>query len=80
MYRSPSSTNANNDAINNLLSEICNQHVGNNLIIGDFNYRIDWSIHDLTTSDSSSQKFYEVNQKTLPCVEALMNPVFWIWY
>jgi len=33
MYRSPSSTNENNDAINNLLSEICNQHVGNNLII-----------------------------------------------
>jgi len=84
MYHSPSSMNENNDAINNLISEICNQHVGNNLIIGDFNYHIDWSIPDLTTNDNSSQKFYEVIQKhnmftTLPGVEALMNLVFWIW-
>jgi len=46
---SPSTTNENKDTINNLISEICNQHVGNNLIIGDFNYHINWSIHDITT-------------------------------
>jgi len=63
MYRSPSSTNENNDAINNLISETCNQHVGNNLIIGDFNYHIDWSIHDITTNDNSSQKFYKLFKK-----------------
>jgi len=61
MYHSPSSTNENNDAINNLTSENCNQHKGNNLIISDFNYHTDWSIHDLTTSDGSSQKLYEVS-------------------
>jgi len=73
-------------AINNLISEICSQHVGNNLIIGNFNCHIDWSIHDLTTNDSNIQKFYEVIQKklfnmftTLPGVEALTNPLFWIW-
>ena len=65
MYRSPISTDENNDAINNLISEICNQHVGNNLIIGDFNYHIDWIVHNLSTNDSSSQKFYETVQKKL---------------
>jgi len=44
MYHSPSSTNENNDAINHLISEICNQHVGNNLIIGDFNYHLEFLI------------------------------------
>ena len=63
MYRSPSSTDENNDAINNLISEICNQHVGNNLIFGDFNYHIDWTVHNLSTNDSSSQKFDETVQK-----------------
>jgi len=46
MYRSPSSTDENNDAKNNLMSDICNKHVGNNLIIGDFNYHIDWSMYN----------------------------------
>jgi len=63
MYRSPSSTNENNDDINNLISEICNQGVSNNFIIGDFNYQIDWSIHDLTINDNSTQIFYEVTPK-----------------
>jgi len=63
MYRSPSSTDENNDSINNLISEICGQHVGNNLIIGDLNYHIDWNTHNLSTNDSSSQKFYEATQK-----------------
>ena len=63
VYRSPSSTDENNDALNNLIFEICNQHVGNNLIIGDFNYHIDWTVHRLNTKDSSDQKFYETVQK-----------------
>jgi len=63
MYCSPSSTDENNEAINNLISEICNQHVGNNLIIGNFNYYTDWTIHNLSTNDSTSQKFYKAIQK-----------------
>ena len=64
VYRSPSSTDENNDAINNLISEVSSQHVGNNLIIGDFNYHINWSTHDTnTTNDGVSQKFFDTIQK-----------------
>ena len=61
--RSPNSTDENNDSISNLIPEICDQHVGNNLIIDDFNYHIDWTTHNLSTNDSISQKFYEAFQK-----------------
>ena len=63
VYRSPSSTDENNDTFIYLISEICSQHFGSNLIIGDFNYNIDWTVHHLNTNDSSNQKFYETVQK-----------------
>jgi len=63
MYRSPSSTNEYNDAVNNLISDICNKHVGNNLIIGDFNYHIDWSMHDLTMT-TVVRSFMKLFKKT----------------
>jgi len=62
LCRSPSDTDENNDALNKLISEICNQHAGYNLIIGDFNYPIDWTVHHVNTNDSSNHKFY----KTIP--------------
>ena len=43
VYRSPNCTPKNNDALKNLITELCTQHNGNNLILGDFNYHIDWS-------------------------------------
>jgi len=79
-HYSYSSMNETNDAKNSLISDICNQHVGNNLIIGDFNLHINWSIHDLTTNDSSSRKFYEVKSDhsvlSITCDINIFNKTF----
>jgi len=63
IYRSPSSTTDNNCAVNNLITEVCSQHMGHNLILGDFNYHIDWSSDHVTTDDPVSRNFYQVLQK-----------------
>ena len=41
---------------------MCSQRKGNSLILGDFNYHIDWSSDSTKINDSSSQKFYDIIQ------------------
>ena len=60
VYRSPNSSETNNQELNKLLSNIKN----NTVLIGDFNFpKIDW---DNKTSDNSSKEFLDkVNEKLL---------------
>ena len=41
---------------------MCSQRKGNNLILGNFNYHIDWSSDGTKINDISSQKFYDIIQ------------------
>ena len=78
-YRSPNSTTENNDALNNLITEVCSQRKGNNLILGDFNYHIDWSSDGTKINDISSQKFFFQHNtcRALPDAGVPMNLAFW---
>ena len=58
IYRSPSSTEANNERLNSLMKEINELHHTYKIVMGDFNYpQINWESD--TTTNHQSQKFLD---------------------
>ena len=90
IYRSPSSTDENDKAINDLITDLSSRHRGYNIIVGDFNHHIDWP-NDMKPSDRSrpSQQFVKTMQDNFLSqhiiklelediieLEDRMNPIF----
>jgi len=74
IYRSPSSTDKNDKAVNDLITDLSSRHrVYNiNIIVGDFNHHIDWS-NDIKPIDRSSQQFIKTMQDNF-LSQHIMNP------
>ena len=64
-YRSPSSTDINNDALMEQLMLIDTMKVSHVLIMGDFNFKeIDWDNQSVKTSDNHpATKFFDISQE-----------------
>ena len=90
IYRSPSSTDENDKAINDLITDLSSRHRGYNIIVGDFNHHIDWP-NDMKPSDRSrpsqqfvktmqdnflSQHIIELELEDIIELEDRMNPIF----
>jgi len=61
IYRSPSGTDENDKAVNDLITDLSSRHRGYNIIVGDFNHHIDWS-NVIKPTDKSSQQFIKTMQ------------------
>ena len=62
LYRSPTSSEANNNKLNKLIDEICENNPSRTLLIGDFNFpRIEWT--SLTTSATGEGKEFHFIEK-----------------
>jgi len=72
IYRSPSSTDENDKAVNDLITDLSSRHRGDNIIVGDFNHHIDWS-NDIKPTDRSSQQFITTMQDNF-LSQHIMNP------
>ena len=64
IYRSPNSSNENNEALLNLLQEACNINTLQKIIVGDFNYKeIDWlnGVVNARETHAAAKTFDRVN-------------------